>query len=105
MSQRKVRPFGSVPGIFEFYCAGCKMEHVFYTVKDVPNRPTWLFNGDLDKPTLSPSLLVEFTWGEERTPCRCHSFIKEGNIQYLNDCTHALAGQTVPLLPIDEIDD
>lgn len=27
----------------------------------------------------------------------CHSFIKDGKIQFLGDCTHALANQTVDL--------
>ena len=29
----------------------------------------------------------------------CHSYIKDGQIQFLTDCTHALAGKTVPLEP------
>jgi hypothetical protein len=32
----------------------------------------------------------------------CHCFIRDGQIQFLLDCTHALAGQTVPLPPIDD---
>lgn len=27
----------------------------------------------------------------------CHSFVTDGCIQYLGDCTHRLAGQTVDL--------
>jgi hypothetical protein len=27
----------------------------------------------------------------------CHSFIKNGKIQYLSDCTHELKGKTVQL--------
>jgi hypothetical protein len=27
----------------------------------------------------------------------CHLFLTDGRLQYLGDCTHALAGQTVPL--------
>jgi hypothetical protein len=27
----------------------------------------------------------------------CHSFIQEGSIIFLDDCTHTLRGQTVPL--------
>ena len=27
----------------------------------------------------------------------CHSFVKDGQIQFLSDCSHELAGQTVPL--------
>lgn len=32
----------------------------------------------------------------------CHSFIKDGQIQYLDDCTHRLKNQTVPLKPYEE---
>jgi hypothetical protein len=28
---------------------------------------------------------------------RCHSFVTDGKIEFLNDSTHKLAGQTVPL--------
>jgi len=27
----------------------------------------------------------------------CHSFVTDGRIQFLGDCTHTLAGQTVDL--------
>ncbi|WP_241754456.1 hypothetical protein [Cupriavidus basilensis] len=32
----------------------------------------------------------------------CHSFVTDGRIQFLGDCTHALAGQTVPLAEFPE---
>jgi len=28
---------------------------------------------------------------------RCHSFVRDGRIEFLSDCTHALKGQTVDL--------
>jgi hypothetical protein len=28
---------------------------------------------------------------------RCHSLVTDGNIQFLDDCTHELKGKTVPL--------
>ena len=28
----------------------------------------------------------------------CHSFVTDGKIQFLGDCTHELAGQTVELI-------
>jgi hypothetical protein len=28
---------------------------------------------------------------------RCHSYVRDGKIEFLNDSTHKLAGQTVPL--------
>lgn len=66
-------------------------------------RPdVWTFNGDLERPVFGPSLL---TWhGNRGTPSYrcCHSFIgcngaEPGQITFLGDCTHALAGQTVDL--------
>ena len=33
----------------------------------------------------------------EPVPFVCHSFVVNGQIQFLPDCTHALAGQTVPI--------
>ena len=68
-----------------FYCPGCQEAHAF-------NTERWHWNGDHDKPTLTPSVLVTGHDGS-----RCHSFVKEGDIQFLTDCTHAMAGQTVPL--------
>jgi len=71
----------------------------------------WTFNGDLDRPTFRASLLVRGTVpitneeadrimaGEkfEPKPLVCHSFITDGNIQFLDDCTHSLAGKIVEL--------
>lgn len=83
-----------------FWCPGCDGAHQI-TVKDDPNRqgPIWGFNGNYDAPTFTPSILVE---GSMRAgPMRCHSFVTDGQIQFLPDCNHALAGQTVPLKPFD----
>lgn len=57
--------------------------------------PYWEFNGNVDKPTVSPSILVRS--GRNGRNGVCHSFIKNGRIQFLGDCTHELAGQTVEI--------
>lgn len=75
---------------YAIFCPGCQFGHGFRTTK----HPKWEFNGDMEKPTLHPSLLVRYGAGGEEV---CHSFIKDGMIQFLDDCTHALKGQTVPL--------
>ncbi|MNJ76318.1 hypothetical protein D3C77_735750 [compost metagenome] len=36
-------------------------------------------------------------WNEWEEAKVCHSFVTDGRSQYLTDCTHALAGQTVDL--------
>lgn len=77
---------------YRFHCPGCGCSHWFRAKGD---RPCWEFNGDVDKPTLSPSLKV--CGRDENGDTVCHSFVREGMIEFLSDCTHALAGQTVPL--------
>lgn len=62
----------------------------------------WTWNGDTEKPTLSPSILTRWAGGGIfATELVCHSFVNDGMVQFLSDCTHELAGQTVPLLDID----
>lgn len=87
-------------------CPGCDVGHHVVPTDWLPpgverapesNRDGWHFNGDLERPTLSPSILVRCEWGPERRPLICHSFVREGRIEFLADCTHALAGQTVDL--------
>lgn len=94
-----------------FRCPGCEELHLLTT--------SWAFNGDLEKPTFSPSILVTSghygrgtppgncycdvheripDWGDRGGKCiHCHSYIRDGQIQFLSDCNHALAGQTVDL--------
>ncbi len=85
------------PGTYLFLCPGCNEVHLVNTGD--PNEVTgakWSFNGDKEKPTISPSLLLR--WPDDKRPDNvCHSFITDGWIQFLSDCTHALAGQTVEL--------
>lgn len=89
------------PSGVTFECPGCGMLHQARIAGPSVEHPCWTFNGDLEKPTLSPSLLVR--WGRTGEPPQvCHSFVKEGQIQFLGDCTHDKAGQTVPLLVLEE---
>lgn len=100
-------------GTMIFICPGCDMNHGPRVGHST--GPNWQFNGDLDKPTFTPSILVkgmrQLSYEEhaavmrgehvEPTPFVCHSFVTDGKIQFLSDCTHALAGQTVELPEID----
>jgi len=59
---------------------------------------TWGWNGDRERPTFTPSLLTRFVMaGEERI---CHSFVTDGLWNYLGDCTHGRAGQSVPVVDL-----
>ena len=106
-------------GRVAIFCPGCRTAHSIAV--DVPNHSgsCWTWNGSLERPTFSPSLLVRsghYADGNMDCYCKlyaehpeervegwecgvCHSYIRDGNIEFLADCTHKLAGQTVPLEP------
>ncbi|WP_333986115.1 DUF6527 family protein [Burkholderia orbicola] len=98
--EEQKHPNGTRAMLFE--CPGCDMLHVVYIEDGRPDsRPVWQWNGSMDKPTFSPSVLVRYPWGDDRVERVCHSFVRDGRIQYLDDCTHALAGQTIDLPEIE----
>lgn len=80
---------------YAFYCPGCGNSHCYYTEKPNEIGARWKFNGDVEKPTFRASMLVR----EERKGKRhvCHSFVTDGKIQFLNDCTHEYAGKTIEM--------
>lgn len=71
-------------------CKGCDQEHIF-------EHKRWHFNGNLDKPTFTPSVRITWNEGEEQTPQCCHFNITDGMITYCGDCTHGLSNQTMEL--------
>ena len=81
--------------MLEFYCPGCKTTHTISVGQKSYWKTVWGFNGDYDKPTFTPSLLVTMDFPDGQR--RCHSFIRDGKIQYLDDCTHELRNQTVDI--------
>jgi hypothetical protein len=94
--QEQKSPDGSRSLLFD--CPGCGFLHAVSVGGS--GRPNWTFNEDFEKPTLSPSIAV--SWTQRDVPKVCHSFVIEGRIQFLSDCTHALAGQIVPLPDMDD---
>jgi len=88
-----------------FWCPGCESAHV------VDER--WQFNGNYDLPTFTPSYKSLYRHpkgctkdnpaplgyaGDYATEV-CHSYVTEGRIRFLEDCTHRLKNQTVLLFP------
>lgn len=101
-----------------FRCPGCGDIHDV-AIGTGPG-PRWTYNGNPEKPTFSPSILARsghYVQGYDGKGCWCdlyrespptpgkrifkcyvcHSFVTDGRIRFLADCTHALAGQTVDL--------
>lgn len=94
-----------VDGGYFFHCPGCATFHIVAVEKPLANGAQWSFNGDLNAPTFSPSILVKtceavipsFVREPGDPPAVCHSFVRAGRIEFCGDSSHALAGQTVPL--------
>jgi hypothetical protein len=84
---------GHVVG-YSFKCPGCNYDHSPWTVP-FEDQAVWGFNGDVNNPTFTPSIL--FRTANKNGPVVCHSFVTNGMIQFLGDCTHPLANQTVSL--------
>ena len=101
-------------GLLHFWCPGCQTVHGIQ--HGAGPGPRWTWNGNAERPTFSPSILVQGVIpltdeeveaklrGEhvEVRPFLCHSFITDGRIQFLDDCTHELRGQTVDLPPLPD---
>ena len=90
VSSRKWRASDGTSGVTHFvWCPACDSAH----------GPTsaWEYDGNAYSPTFSPSIRVTTHDGQV-----CHSFLRAGVWQFLGDCTHALAGQSVPVVPVPD---
>lgn len=98
---RQVNDHGVTYSALMFVCPGCAAGgpegyaglHMLPVNSPDIGKPSWDFDGNLDAPTLSPSIL---THGSETIPT-CHSFLVAGVFQFLTDSTHSLAGQHIPI--------
>ena len=84
---------------YVFDCPGCRARHAFW-VQDPARGPSWVFDGDMESPTVSPSVLVRGV-DESGGDFNCHIFIRRGQIEFLGDCTHPLAGQIVAMEDVE----
>lgn len=94
-----------------------------HTVR-VSGDGAWQWNGSVDEPTLQPSVLFQsghYAPGHHGDKCwctynkehpeqasdgficvRCHSYVTDGKIQFLGDCSHSLVGQTVEIPQMED---
>lgn len=109
-------------GRLMFWCPGCNHAHqIIATISHQPmpvpdaadpdwtpppeyyedRAGAWSWNGHPTRPTFLPSILVGYNGRDAgqngAPPAVCHTFVTDGRIRFLTDCTHALAGQTVDL--------
>lgn len=121
LDKRVLRPIEKKPGQksadFLFWCPGCRCCHGVWVSAANSINAQWTFNGNIERPTFAPSLLIRYPywdppvtaenleqwrtapWKQTQKEKVCHSFVRDGQIQFLGDCTHELAGKTVPMEP------
>ena len=103
MTKSKVRhqnDHGVVYEALAFVCPGCASFggtglHVL-PITSV-KQPSWTWDGNTEMPTLSPSILTLYRLGDV-----CHSFLRSGVFEFLDDCTHEFVGQAVPMPDLPE---
>lgn len=85
-----------------FQCPGCNKIHTVAIGAGKGER--WQWNGDPEKPTFSPSIKVVYPANSKTAESKdqyseqiCHFSVENGEIRFLEDCTHSLAGQTVQI--------
>jgi hypothetical protein len=88
-----------------FVCPGCAEMHSnsglhMLPVNTTEHSPSWDWDGNLEAPTLSPSILTGV--GENPSRGVCHSYLKAGVFEYLGDCTHSMKNQHVPMGDLPE---
>lgn len=91
-----VNDHGTTYVALQFICLGCALFggtglHML-PVNSPYHPPSWDWNGDQEKPSLSPSILTRIGDGQV-----CHSFLRDGVFEYLSDCAHQLAGARVEM--------
>lgn len=103
------------------HCPGCNDIHA---VNVGPNG--WGYNGNPESPTLTPSVHSKSghfarangdatpgncycdvkeripDWDDDHKCVSCHSYVRAGKIEFLSDCSHDKAGQTLELLPVPD---
>lgn len=108
-------------GLLAWHCPGCKSAHhvaAFIAAGTLPEpdpddpdwtppveyyqrQSGWSWNGSASRPTFMPSVLVSYDGADaghgDAPPAICHSFVVDGQMHFQSDCTHALAGKTVPI--------
>ena len=98
-----------------YWCPACKIHHVI--------DDKWTYTGTEEKPTVRASVKAHWVKTPDPMPrdeddklilgkdgrikgaedMVCHHFITDGEIKYLNDCTHEFAGKTLPMEDFDGI--
>lgn len=90
------RADGNLHQYVYYWCGGCECAH------SIPAE-RWNWNKSTESPTLSPSVRHFIpAMGGRPEVTTCHYHLKEGILEYCDDCPHSLKGQKVPLQDIPD---
>lgn len=86
----------STGNYWKFLCPVCGVHYL-------PKNAGWVFDGNIDSPTITPSLVEVVNspnhpdYQAEADTTTCHLSVTAGEIVFYGDCTHEMAGQTVAM--------
>lgn len=96
--------YGSRDGFIQHWCPGCNTRHEIAIGHANTVGAVWSITWTGEKATVHPSVKVSTNIPRNQheinnpvTYTQCHYFIKDGMLQFLGDCIHPLAGQTVEI--------
>jgi len=112
----------STGGGYSHWCPGCEHMHIILTSEPQESGARWSFNGNVEKPTFTPSVLIRsghYANGDNMTcwctyerrfgkpapfECTiCHYNLDNGVLTFHGDSTHKLrAASQVPLPELPE---
>ena len=102
MKHRFVQPYYDAKGNIDkvgVNCPGCETEHLI-PVAPAGSVQAWSFDGDYERPTFE----LNMRWGKGKEP-RCRAGIRFGTWIFHTDCEHELAGEAVPMIPLEGADE
>ena len=91
----KVSPYlRRAEGRYMHWCPGCNRMH--------PLPDGWTFNGDVNRPTFTPSFKHTIGQNPDGSFITCRYILTNGVLNFCNDCHHPLSGKPVPLPELPE---
>lgn len=106
-SIKTINDHGEIYKAIMLWCPGCEKTsadgvvygglHLLPISGSRETRPTWIWDHNLERPTLYPSILTRGSGDSV-----CHSFLRDGTWIFLQDSTHKYAGQEVPMVDLPD---
>lgn len=79
------------------WCPGCDNFHDYAVETPMSNGARWQWDGNAARPSFRPSMHIKIGPTGSGKMYVCHYYLRDGKLEFLSDCTHKFAGQTVNL--------